>query len=357
MRRLNIIFSTTRQWNPGDEFILMGCINILKKITDFNPIIYNKHPQIRYVIGWKRKFLNKVFRSLFRIPLFSPFLDNSIKPSSSGKAIDLVVFAGSPAWYGEPSRDLFQFILKYKVPTVFLGIGTGEVLDLNSFKDYEKEVFKNADLILTRDNKTGNLLGQYNALHKPCPAIFSSKTMRKVDGVKKIGLIYATHKSPKDNRVSEEISSYIQGFYMRLVNEFSDIQFEMVCHYIDELECVTEEFPDHTIHYSYDSADYIDIYNQYDFVIGTRVHGLGLSASLGIPGIMISHDLRSETVKGFLSVIMDSNIPIEENLKSAKQAIDQAEEQSTLLAKHKSETEKFYLEKLRAVNVLKLRNS
>ena len=45
---MNIVFSTTRQWNPGDEFILLGCINLLKKqLGEFNPIIFNRNPQIR----------------------------------------------------------------------------------------------------------------------------------------------------------------------------------------------------------------------------------------------------------------------------------------------------------------------
>lgn len=28
---MNIVFSTTRQWNPGDEFILLGTINLLQE--------------------------------------------------------------------------------------------------------------------------------------------------------------------------------------------------------------------------------------------------------------------------------------------------------------------------------------
>lgn len=37
---MNIIFATTRQWNPGDEFILLGCINLLNEtLGEFNPII------------------------------------------------------------------------------------------------------------------------------------------------------------------------------------------------------------------------------------------------------------------------------------------------------------------------------
>ena len=46
---INIVFSTTRQFNPGDEFILYGIINILHDVMKkkaFNSIIYNRNPDI-----------------------------------------------------------------------------------------------------------------------------------------------------------------------------------------------------------------------------------------------------------------------------------------------------------------------
>ncbi len=47
--RKNVLISTTRQWNPGDEFIMLGCLNILKEIygDNINPIIFNRNPDIR----------------------------------------------------------------------------------------------------------------------------------------------------------------------------------------------------------------------------------------------------------------------------------------------------------------------
>ena len=45
----NILISTTRQWNPGDEFIMMGSLNIMKELYGniINPIIFNRNPDIR----------------------------------------------------------------------------------------------------------------------------------------------------------------------------------------------------------------------------------------------------------------------------------------------------------------------
>lgn len=54
--RKNILVSTTRQWNPGDEFILLGSLNIMKNILgkdNINTIIFNRNPDIR--VGGENK--------------------------------------------------------------------------------------------------------------------------------------------------------------------------------------------------------------------------------------------------------------------------------------------------------------
>ena len=309
-RRLNILFSTTRQWNPGDEFILMGCINLLKPYISFNPVIYNRNPQIRYLIGWKRKFLNKLFLFIFRIPLFSPFVDNSVKPHTNGDWIDLVVFAGSPAWYGPPSFDLYQFIQKFKLPVIYLGIGVGEKVNYQSLKQYEQKVLASAHLITIRDQMGKSLLSSLKPTFKPCPALFSAPRTKQVEKVENIGLIFATHHGSSDNKIDKKTSKFLVHLFKILINENPSVKFQLVCHYIDELEIAYSLFPNLEILYSYDSNDYLSIYNKFDLVIGSRVHGLGISASLGIPGVMISHDIRSETVKGFLKDSKKSNFKI-----------------------------------------------
>jgi hypothetical protein len=44
----NIVFSTTRQWNPGDEFILAGVRRIFARVgLNYNAIIFNRNPDVR----------------------------------------------------------------------------------------------------------------------------------------------------------------------------------------------------------------------------------------------------------------------------------------------------------------------
>src|SRR5262245_35142951 len=105
---MNVLFSTTRQWNPGDEFILFGCVNALRSAgLEFNPVIFNLNPQTRLrkpLIQW----MSAIDRALFGGRV-APFLDNSFKDATDPAIIDLAVFAGSPEWHGrrlEPMYDV-----------------------------------------------------------------------------------------------------------------------------------------------------------------------------------------------------------------------------------------------------------
>ena len=88
---MNILFSTTRQWNPGDEIILHGVLNLMKAtVGEFNPIIWNRHPSIN------PNNMN---------------LDNSFSVLRHDlSAIDYVVIAGSPEWLGGRLHALYKEI-------------------------------------------------------------------------------------------------------------------------------------------------------------------------------------------------------------------------------------------------------
>ncbi|MBA1433147.1 MAG: hypothetical protein FAF04_06050 [Epsilonproteobacteria bacterium] len=118
---MNIVFSTTRQWNPGDEFILLGCINLLHEIIDeFNPIIFNRNPQIRRS---RKRDIIKLIDNLVGKDFIEKFLDNSVKERPHMDYADMVVFAGSPEWRGRRLTKLYQEINTYDIPTIFLGLG------------------------------------------------------------------------------------------------------------------------------------------------------------------------------------------------------------------------------------------
>ncbi|MGJ0343718.1 polysaccharide pyruvyl transferase family protein [Aliarcobacter cryaerophilus] len=204
---MNIVFSTTRQWNPGDEFILLGTINLLQEYFEqqkekrlknnlqFNPIIYNRNPQIRR--ARKRDFIKMIDNFLGK-DFIEKFRDNSVKDRKPMDYTDLVVFAGSPEWIGRRLKKLYTEILNNKIPTIFLGLGTDSKKPLEytnkDFGSIEKKVFEQyTKIITTRDENTLGAFKHFDfAKHLPCPALFCSKINRKRVNVKKIALIYST---------------------------------------------------------------------------------------------------------------------------------------------------------------------
>jgi polysaccharide pyruvyl transferase WcaK-like protein len=341
---MNIVFSTTRQWNPGDEFILMGCINLLHEhFGDFNPIIYNRNPQTRRA----RKYdIIKGIDKLAGKDFVEKFLDNSVKERPPLDYADLVVFAGSPEWRGRRMVKLYESILEFDIPSVFLGIGTSGPFAFNDthFTSAEQEVFKRARLITTRDSTTQHGLQPLETHQLPCPALLSSRDERTVKSVKRIGLMYGTDSAVASNNVSSKTYRYMMEMYRQILDEFgSEVEIEFVSHYIDELSPFRRDFPGQALRYSYDAKDYLDIYGRYDLVIGYRVHGIGISASMGIPGIMISHDPRAATVKGFKSEMVDVGTPYSQLRENIQGAMQDIESKSRALQAHKTKTRAEYL--------------
>ncbi|MEA3554576.1 MAG: polysaccharide pyruvyl transferase family protein [Campylobacterota bacterium] len=350
---MNIIFSTTRQWNPGDEFILMGVINLLKKYFKeeekyFNPIIYNRNPQIRRA---RKRDIIKGIDNIIGKDFLEKFRDNSVKDRQEMNYADLVVFAGSPEWCGRRLKKLYSSILDYNIPTILLGIGTDSKeplqFDNNSFTKSEINVYKNlTKLVVCRDKNTYAAFKDFDfSAQLPCPAFFSSKEFKEIKEVKKIGLIYSTNNAEGGNDVSSETHKYLLNLYNNILEKYKNkYQFEFIAHYIDEIPEFQKDFSNQKIHYSYDSKDYLDIYSSFDFVIGCRVHGLGICASMGIPGIMIAHDQRSETVKGFLAQAIKVNEPFDKVVDVLENSIDNIILLNDKLKLHKQDTLEKYLE-------------
>lgn len=368
---INIVFSTTRQFNPGDEFILYGIMNLLQDVMEsetFNPVIYNRNPDINQKfdsIFTRTSFNNKIFRGSSYASSFLRMFrwDNSIRKDSKWENIDLVVFAGSPEWYGDRSRIVYRAVEKYKIPVAYIGIGTGEEKIEEKLRKYEWKVLNRALYIVTRDQMTSDMFHLYANKSKgakgdkelktadakcvPCPSICSSRTHKKIKEIKKVALIYSSSRVSNNNNISVETENYIKHLYPILMEKYNTA---LVCHYIEELDYIAEDFPKQEYYYSFDSHDYFKIYSQFDFVIGCRVHGIGICASMGIPGVIIKHSIRCETSK---MLGADMLIPDLDNLdagvKYVVSCIENATAKSIALAELKKETQSTYLSDLKYV--------
>lgn len=311
---MNILFSTTRQWNPGDEFILFGIVNLLKELRlDFNPVIYNRNPEVlqaasalnplrRFTRYWKGEWL---WGSFIR----KGFYDNSFKLHMDGDFVDLVVFAGTPAWYSRQLKPLYDLIERKNLPVIYLGIGGLDADPARVILDPAVvNALKGAAAVIVRDENAFRALNEYRPELLPCPALYASAKEKTIVSVKKVALIHSCCTSAfNHSKLTDKNQEILVLAYKRLLAHYrGQLDFEFVVHYIDDLEDANRIFgKDVPVRYSYDARDYIDVYQQFDLVIGPRVHGIGLAASCGVPGIHFAHDaLRSPAANGFKAVCL-----------------------------------------------------
>lgn len=118
----NYIISTTRQWNCGDEFILFGVLNIIKKLNKqnkFNTIIYNRNPSVRPTFN-----RSNPIEKLKSIPFSHTHdYDNSFHFRSNNfctnRYLDTAICAGTPEWHGRRCEDFYTIIEKEKLPFIY----------------------------------------------------------------------------------------------------------------------------------------------------------------------------------------------------------------------------------------------
>lgn len=342
--RKNILFSTTRQWNPGDEFILMGILNIMRSINDnFNPIIFNRNPEIQ------RCNSNMCFNfqfdlGRFRVKRLKPgFYDNSFKDKFlQDRFIDLTVFAGTPEWGSDRLKSMYEYIERHSIPAVYLGIGMGvRNFDVNQWNPMYINVLRKAELITVRDSVSKDVLSEFNPIFLPCPALLAAtkEFERGITDIKKVGLIYNSDKSVKYNRIDQKTYCFMVNLYRRFLEKYAkEFDIEFICHYVDELPEFFKDFNSGKCNYSYDAGEYIKIYNKFDLVIGTRVHGIGLSASMGVPGINIKHDVRAGTCEMFGAETIEAGHDFDDVFAIFDTKVREAKKINRKLLEHKNKT-------------------
>lgn len=311
----NFLLSSTRMWNCGDDFIAFGVRNLISRCVgeNCNYIVYNRNPDLHFqrtrhaaidIVDASRNNQKTRIDLSDYLARTNWVFDNSWHPRNGLKSLSAVVFAGTPEWFGPMVRPLTQILHDSDLPVLYLGIGGFEgraSLKLEKLSAIDQALLQRAKLISVRDAQTRDLLAKLEPELLPCPALFSNQfaefEKNKRGAGKKLKIALSTQ---PDNSIqplsSEGVYDYTVKLFRALIEKF---ECEVVCHYVDELEPLAAlGVP---LRYSYDARDYFEIYNQYDLLVTTRVHGAGAAASLGIPAFVISHSARSDTVRGFLS--------------------------------------------------------
>lgn len=354
-RRLNIVFSTSLGWNPGDEFILRGILRLFRTLLrDFNPIIYNRHPSHHFLRVHFNRTLG-IRSNDKQIPvnfyqLLKPHLnkmDNGWRTNIDFKQIDLVVFAGTPEWLGVMNHPLVEAALEHNIPAMYLGVGSFPSIDnatLETVPEYDRELLKKAVVITTRDETACNIVKPLHATQLTCPSFLSCEQMRKVKKIQTLSL--STQAVNSGQALKPDIREYTVDLFKLLSEHY---KCRLVLHYIDDLvECSPIFEKIMPIYYSYDSRDYPGYYRVSDLTVNSRVHGVGVCASQGVPGIMIAHTTRTKTANGFLAECITPETHSPEAVLTLIREFD-VKQRSVALHQRKKELLKQYQDVLRPV--------
>lgn len=303
--KTRIIFSSTRGWNPGDEFILMGIRNLLRLAdVDYMEILYNRHPAIRTVFPLTDKVLKGASFIFAQNPDMQmkqygagktiPHFDNSFFPIKH-RIADYVIFAGTPEWAGKRNRQLYRYALENEIPGALLGIGLA-----NSIAESERQyISKYAELITTRDDEAYQQLKDFGAIRSVCPALFCAQYTNPISDINRIGIVFQGTRIWA-NSIPQTMLATLVPIYRELIHNGA----MLICHHFADMTEAIDIFgEDAPILYSSNPEQLLQLYSHFDLIIGTRLHGIGAAASYGIPGILIPHDNRTKGSDSFCEVI------------------------------------------------------
>ncbi len=267
--RKNILFNTTRQWNPGDQIIMLGILRLLRHL-DFNIFIYNRHPN-----AWGHG------------------VDNSFRPTDhSLKNIDYYITAGTPEWASKGLQPLFEALVKNKIPHSFVGVGCCSTDEVFSFPSLTT-LLETADVLTARDKGALGTIAPLGGVLLPCPGFLCGELPTKPrNKAGTIGLIFMSANSAQKG-ISPRLGKNLIDGYEAVIEKHNVI---IICHYIDEALEARNLFPDTPLFYSNDAKDFQYFYALCDLVIGPRLHGVLLAAGMGIPSyITNAYDPAGET--------------------------------------------------------------
>ncbi len=292
-----ILFSSTLGWNPGDEIILMGIEALLQELGClYHKKIFDRNPRhLKHSTDW----LN-----------------------SSYDEFDYIVFSGTPGWWQEiprisdysNSRNFLRHTLRSchlrlsdrsNDPLLNCLLSTGKrcsAIGVGSSKLPEpgpkirRVLQNNTDFFSVRDFQTRNAFLEFAPVLLPCPAFFSSQRNKPKQELDKIGI---TLQALNSNHIliSKQKMTPILESINKLASTFSNIEF--ICHAEKDISFVKEHFSSYPVHYADCGEDLLAIYDQFDFVASTRLHGCVAAMSLGIPTFQLFHGLRLNTLEQF----------------------------------------------------------
>lgn len=310
----NIVISGTHFWNPGDDFVRDGVLNVLRNIYpsdeyQLNFLFYNFGPANKPQV-----------RNIHSNLLSSGDLDN-LKDY-----LDMIVIVGLSG--GDEITDLYGWIDANNLNDKVYIIGGGYENDyINHFlneNDLTFKIFKGSKLITGRTSKYPNILNElkipYHHIH--CPALLSYGNGSEVLYVSKIDkkniafsiqAPHGTQYSVSNQSTGEDSVKLILDCFGELYNT-GEYNIKIICHYKTEYFYFLEMFKkmgisDVHVEFSSFLGDTKKSYENVGIVISTRLHSCIYANSMGIGSILINNTPRHiETLDGIEFTKIVSNI-------------------------------------------------
>lgn len=253
---MNILISTTTNWNPGDDFIRYGVKNLLNSLySDINYVHYDRNPDYFKSDNWEMGSNHK---------------SNVMNDPIDWFTIDAVVLAGSPEFLHGPLKPLYEGLYNNPhIPLLALGVGYSNDIDMLAITHIEHQVLsRSSTLIITRQydlqKKLKELLHGKKVHCLPCPAIFAAPDRRGRQSPKTLAIPQTSY-GPQgiDTKDSEVLFKELEG-------EERDLLFQ----YVEDFKLYQKGF------FSSDARELLDKIIQYKYVISNRLHSgiAGLSA-------------------------------------------------------------------------------
>lgn len=252
---MNILISTTTNWNPGDDFIRYGVKNLLTEYfnTNINWIHYDRNPDFFKKQSWE---------------MGSGHVSNCMNSNIDWSIVDAVVLAGSPEFLHGPLKPLYEGLTNHSnIPLLLIGVGYSFSTDNIKFTKEELSCLnRDNTLIITRqydlkDTLTKTLNKQTYCL--PCPALFAADHLNITKQTSKTLYIPQTDIGPQAIE-SKDLLNIPKGA-------------QVLCHYV-------EDFKRYGGYFSSDAHDLLNKIVQHSDIVTNRLHGglpaLGKNASV-----------------------------------------------------------------------------
>lgn len=317
---MKVAFITTITHNPGDDFVREGIKYLINSVYADKKVEYNnihKHTPITVRNGfeWFKDIKYSKFTFSFK------WLDNLLPLSLSGDKIldaDLVIQSGAPVYWCIPEvnghcadNEWYTPLIRRRLPkskaAQLLNIGAGtcqpyhsdgsEFLKSQKDIDYIKEFYEASSVTTLRDTLAGKVLASIglDAPVIPCPSIFGvdehnlkpQKREYVVMNYMSKGGHYAFGAEMKTDQWFHEITD----FYNRIKKEERVL---FVCHNKKEVADTKKIDPNAETFYSDNFLDYMKVYGGAKLGILNRVHGAFMTASYGVPSLVIGNDSRAK---------------------------------------------------------------